>query len=58
MDNWTTPKYDFMQQTIVLGCCQFTRCISLSKEKAKMKKVRPDFLCFGKDLCLTALLYK
>ena len=43
---------------LVLGCCQFTRYIPLSKEKAKIKKVRLDFLGFVKDLCSTGLLYK
>ena len=30
--------HNFMQHTRVLGCSQFTRCIPLSKRKAKIKK--------------------
>ena len=47
-----------MQHTIVVGSSQFTRCIPLSKEKAKMKKNQAGFLCFEKHLCSTGLLYK
>ena len=27
MDDWTTPKYNFMKHTIVLGGSHITRCI-------------------------------
>ena len=39
MDNWTTAKYNFKNTcaTIVLGGCQFTRCVPLSKREAKIK---------------------
>ena len=40
-----------MQHTIVLGCSQFKSCIPLSKEKAKMKKVRKDF-CVSKNIVI------
>ena len=45
MDNWTAPKYNFMQHTIVLsGSQKFTRCIPLSKREAKIRN-QADFLC-------------
>ena len=45
MDNWTAPKYNFMQHTIVLsGSQKFTRCIPLSKREAKIRN-QVDFLC-------------
>ena len=38
MDNWTAPKYNFMQHTILLsGSQKFTRCIPLSKREAKIR---------------------
>ena len=37
-DNWISSKHNFMQHMKVLGCSQFTRCIPLSKRKAKIKK--------------------
>ena len=37
VDNWSAPKYNFMQHTIVLsGSQKFTRCIPLSKREAKI----------------------
>ena len=37
MDNWTAPKYNIIQHTIVLsGSQKFTRCIPLSKREAKI----------------------
>ena len=47
MDNWTTPKYNFMKHTIVLGGSHFTRSIPLSKRKAKIKN-QGNFFVFDK----------
>ena len=47
MDNWTTPKYNFMKHMIVLGGSQFTRCIPLSKREAKIKN-QAGFFVFDK----------
>ena len=48
MDNWTAPKYNFMQHTIVLsGSQKFTRCIRLSKREAKIRN-QAGFLVFNK----------
>ena len=37
-----------MQHTIVLGCSQFTRCIPLSKRKAKIKRNQAGLFVFQK----------
>ena len=48
MDNWTTPKYNFMQHAIVLrGSQKFTRCIPLSIREAKMRN-QAGFFVFDK----------
>ena len=47
MDNWTAPKYTFMEDTIVLGDSQVTRCIPLSKREAKIKN-QAGFFVFDK----------
>ena len=47
MDNWTTPKYNFMKHTIVLGGSQFTRSIPLSKREVKIKN-QAKFFVFDK----------
>ena len=47
MDNWTTPKYNFMKHTIVLGGSQFKRSIPLSKREAKIKN-QAKFFVFDK----------
>ena len=41
--------HNFMQHTRVLGCSQFTRCIPLSKRKAKIiKKNQTGLFVFRK----------
>ena len=47
MDDWTTPKYNFMKHTIVLGGSQFTHSIPLSKREAKIKN-QPGCFVFDK----------
>ena len=48
MDNWTAPKYNFMQHTILLsGSQKFTRCIPLSKREAKIRN-QAGFFTFDK----------
>ena len=48
MDNWTAPKYNIIQHTIVLSGSQtFTSCIPLSKREAKIRN-QAGFLVFDK----------
>ena len=45
MDNWTAPKYTFIQHKIVLsGSQKFTRCIPLSKREAKIRNHAGSFV--------------
>ena len=46
----------WMQHTIVLGCSQFTRCIPLSKRKAKIKKSGRSF-CVSKKICVLQVYF-
>jgi len=48
MNNWTSPKYNFIQHTIVLsGNQKVTRCIPLSKRGAKIRN-QAGFFVFDK----------
>ena len=45
MDNWTAPKYKFMQHMIVLsGSQKFTLFFPLSESEAKIRN-QAGFLC-------------
>ena len=56
MDNWTTPNIILRntRATIVLGGCQFTCCIPLSKREAKIKN-QAGFFVFDKFSLLVNL---
>ena len=57
-DNWISPKHNFMQHTRVLGCSQFTRCIPLSKKKAKIKKKSAGrSFCVSRKICVLQVYF-
>ena len=56
-DNWISPKHNFMQHKRVLGCSQFTRCIPLSKRKAKIKKKLGRSFCVSKKICVRQVYF-
>ena len=52
MDNWTAPKYNIIQQTIVLsGSQKLTRCILLSKREANIRN-QAGFFVFDKFMLI------
>ena len=56
-DNWISSKHNFMQHMKVLGCSQFTRCIPLSKRKAKIKKKLGRSFCVSKKICVRQVYF-
>ena len=48
MDDWTAPKYNFMEHTIVLGGSQFTCSIPLSSKREAKIKNQAAFFVFDK----------
>ena len=54
-DNWISSKHNFMQHMKVLGCSQFTRCIPLSKRKAKKKSGRS--FCVSKKISVLQVYF-